>query len=453
MRHVAPALFPAHPLSDDTSEGCPQILTPPRTAPLPWMPYHQADNPIDSSSILPSSRPSSPSKSSTFLPFLKLGRERSVSPKRVSAAEAAEFAPPLVNKHSLQLKAHDRPGKLADWFSGTSEPVNITLIPSPTKEKQDPFVDESDMETAFQRRSTSREEDHLTRRPQSRLQKSSEKLPVTGKEFTASKLAFWKQRPTLPVKGCELDEPTDLDFGMTLFPSGGLDDSCPEELEKVREGAEKSFRQLQSAYQKNLQCLQEVTSERNALTDEWEAAQTRSEHLKLQLATMGEQLTRQESAMQSMVEEIATLRRQLREDEDFRNRSLRVVSEQSLNTEAVAKTENEGRRRKRRSAESLASEASSSSSIFSQAVSGTCSPISVTTAETIPDVCETPLFDATRVEAFKECQNCHGIVRSEAWNVVHVLKEESRALKARIAQCENANEGALNLLDALSAMR
>ncbi len=52
----------------------------------------------------------------------------------------------------------------------------------------------------------------------------------------------------------------------------------------------------------------------------------------------------------------------------------------------------------------------------------------------------------------KECQNCHGVRAAEAWDVVHVLKEESRELKARIAQCESANEDALNLLEIVSTV-
>jgi hypothetical protein len=58
-----------------------------------------------------------------------------------------------------------------------------------------------------------------------------------------------------------------------------------------------------------------------------------------------------------------------------------------------------------------------------------------------------------RMQPVKECQNCYGVRRSEAWDVVHVLKEESRALKARIAQCESANEDALSLLEIVSTIR
>jgi hypothetical protein len=291
----------------------------------------------------------------------------------------------------------------------------------------------------------SRDADTFTQRPQSRLQKSNSSLSVAPKDPAASKFAFWRSKPATNVDKCNVveDEIAELDMQTALFPAGTIDDSSPEEFKKLRTNAEITIRRLQAAYQESLESIREVNSEKNVLKDELEAAQTRSEHLKLQLAKTVAQSATQESAMHSMAEELAAARHKIREDARFRRKRLRIVTNESYDEDDARSMTKSPRRRKRHSAESSASEDSSSDSIFSHAPPGTCTPVSIT-ADTNPDILQEPTFGAITI---KECQNCHGVKRSEAWDVVQVLKEESKALKARIAQCESANEDALRLLD------
>ena len=187
------------------------------------------------------------------------------------------------------------------------------------------------------------------------------------------------------------------------------------------------------------------------MTDELEAAQTRSEHLKMQTANMAATSASQESAMQSMAEELVALRQRMREDAEYRSKSVRLVRDHSSDTDDVENMGINHCRKRRESAESSASEDSSSNSVFSTPPLGTCTPISA--ADASPELYQTPTFHDVAVEPVKECQNCHGINRSEAWDVIHVLKEESRELKARIAQSETANEDALSLLEVVSFTR
>jgi hypothetical protein len=247
------------------------------------------------------------------------------------------------------------------------------------------------------------------------------------------------------------DEFTKLDVQSALFPSGTTGEASADEFMQLQANAENTIFRLQSAYQKTLSSFREMTSQRNVLGDELEAAQTRSEHLKLQLANMAAQSVRQASAMQSMAEELDVMRCKRSEDAEFRSKSLRIVTNDYSDVDDAGSLGNNDRRRKRHSGESFASEESSSESIFSEAPLGACTPISA--ADTSPDVYEGPTFDNMRMQPVKECENCYGVRRSEAWDVVHVLKEESRALKARIAQCESANEDALSLLEIVSTIR
>jgi hypothetical protein len=295
----------------------------------------------------------------------------------------------------------------------------------------------------------SREVDNMTRMPQSRLQKNSSSLSVATKDQAGSKFAFWKSKPATSNKVPTVsDELMDLDIQSALFPTGFEDDASQEGLSRLQSNAEHTIRRLKVAYQQNLRAFRDLSSEKNVLSDELEAAQTRGEHLKLQLADMAEQSATQESAMQAMAEELAALRHKIREDVEFGSKSLRIVTNESSIADGAESMKESHRRRKRHSAESFVSQDSIAESVFSHAPPGTCTPVSA--ADTSPELIQSPRFEVVAVEPAKECQNCHGVSRSEAWDVVHMLKEESKALKARIAQCESANEDALHLLQVVS---
>ncbi len=171
----------------------------------------------------------------------------------------------------------------------------------------------------------------------------------------------------------------------------------------------------------------------------------------MQLGNMAAEAAKQESAMQSMTEELVALRCKLREDAEFRSRSLRIVTRDPSDTNGSGSLQDGYWRENRLSGGSFVSQKSSSDSVFSQTPLGTCTPISA--ADTSPELYQAPQSHSLEDDHTKECQNCHGVQPSEAWDVVHLLKEESRALKARIARYESANEDALSLLDILSTVR
>ncbi|ERF68358.1 hypothetical protein EPUS_06774 [Endocarpon pusillum Z07020] len=450
-----PTLHPTYPSpTGGITENESQTRLPPPNATRPLDSHHRSNTTIDFASIIPSSRSSSPSRSSVLLPFLQFGKDRSTSPEPVSPEEAAEFEHTYTGEKSPRGKGDTRSGKLANWFGGSSEPVNITLIPSPVKEKHDPFFDFAEMERGSARSSLSPENDSMTKRPQSRLQKSSSTLSVAKKnQAGSSKFTFWKSKPATNSEKSTLeeDELTRLDVQTALFQSGMTVEPSIEGFKSLQANAESVICRFQSAYRKSLQSVREVTSEKNVLRDELEAAQTRSEHLKLQLANMAAEAAKQKSAMQSMTEEVVALKCKLREDAEFRSRSLRIITMDQSDANESESLPDGYQKEKRQSGGSFVSHKSSSDSVFSQAPLGTCTPISA--ADTSPELYQAPRFDSLQGDHLKECQICHGVQLSEAWDVVHLLKEESRALKARIAQCESANEDALSLLDIVSTVR
>lgn len=449
-----PTLPPNPPTSKyDSLTASLQIRLPSPITRRTWKSDHRSNTTSDLASDTPLSRSNSPSRSSTFLPFLKLTLDQSISPELVSPEEAAEFEHPSSSQESLQPKSDIKSGKLASWFSGVSEPVNITLIPSPVKEKNEPFFDSAEMEGGSTRTSTSREVDTMTRRPLSRFQKSNSSLPAADQDSVGTKLAFWRSNPASNSRKCNIvdDELTALDVETALFPSENNNKSSPQAFKELQANARTTILRLQSAYQQSLQSMRAVTSEKHVLKDELEAAQTRSEHLKVQMANMAATSANQESALQSMAKELVVLRQRMREDAEYRSKSLRLVTSDPSDADAIGNVGNNHHRRRRQSAGSSESEDSSSNSVFSVPPVGTSTPMSA--ADATPELYQTPTFHDIVIEPVKECQKCHGVQSSEAWDVVHMLKEEGRELKARIAQYETANEDALGLLEVVSFTR
>jgi hypothetical protein len=115
---------------------------------------------------------------STFLPFLKFARDQPISPQPGSPEEAAGFEHPSTSQKSLQPKPDIKPGKLVSWFIGVTEPVNITLILSPVKDKHDPFFDSAEMERGSTRTLISRENTTISGRSLGRLQKNNSSLSM-----------------------------------------------------------------------------------------------------------------------------------------------------------------------------------------------------------------------------------------------------------------------------------
>ena len=233
-----------------------------------------------------------------------------------------------------------------------------------------------------------------------------------------------------------------------LLQDCGEKEPQPEQFQKLQLNAEQLVSRLQVAYVRATKSAREAGSKNSVLSDELEACRSKSENQKLQLENMASQMTAQESAMQSMAEELANLRHRLRQDADFRRKSLRLV----MNDELRVNNEiSDAPRLRRDSYTPSFSDSSVAYSIFSGCPPRSCTPSSA--IETGPHMFHTSNLQAVEDEDIGGCQNCHGVERSEAWDVIHMLKEESKALKARLAHSESANEDILSLVGSASIAR
>lgn len=333
------------------------------------------------------------------------------------------------------------------------------------------------------------------RRPTNRLQKRSSDTAVKPQMGLAARGLSWlKSKPTPDGPSQDItEELTKLDVSAALFPAGPNDEFSPSAFKNLQMNAEGTIRKFQTALTQSLQSLHEIKSERNVQTDELEASQTRSEHLKLQLEEMAEKAAQQEKAMRDLAEELAAERRIRHEEEAYRRRSLRLIptSNPDNTTEMQSSTPTTTTKRHNRISDSSSlnesevdSEVSSSAgSIFSRPDHPPPSVLSSTPStpyeQRSPEIAQvvkmtrpqllvtpqhqhhptdktptlttfTPEFPSpTTRTVVEECQICHGVPSAEAWDVVSILKEESKGLKDTIAQLEGGLDSTLDFLSGL----
>lgn len=426
------------------SQDSPLSLPPPASTPSRYS-HQRSRTATTLPPLFTRSQSSSPTRSSALPQFLRPQSTRSISPERVSVSEAAQFevarTPP--EEQSAKKRNSSAVDKLASWFEGSSEPVNISLIPSPTKEKLDPVAEVGIMENLF---STSQESvDTFTKRPQRDVISSTPATPAP------SRFSFFRKStavaPTSPNLADE-DELSQLDVREALFPQGYPDNFSPSTFKNLQLNAEGVFRRFQQAHieqQKSVKALKFTTKSQ---ADELEAATTRNEHLKFQLEDMAQRALEQEKAIAELRAQLASQRASLDTQLSLNQHSVRMVSadddETARDQEPEQNSSPHSKYRRHRisdisssSAESeIASDASSVVSVFSDALSTATSMKSATSSHTGHD-------------AAYGCSKCHGLNPNEAWDVVGMMKLESAGLKSRISQLESAQDEALDFLSGL----
>ncbi len=384
-----------------------------------------------------------------------------------SLARSKRLTIPLFSgEKTTQGKTEEKVGKLADWFRGESEPISIGILPSPIKEKND-HMETSGASSLI--------------RPSTLLQRKST-AQGTSKPAIARRFSFFSSKSSLAKSTSPLpdlnDELLDMDINKALFPSGPADPSSPAALKSLQQQAESILLRIQAAYRERTLQVREMAAEKEALAEEALGAETRAQHLKMQLNDMSVKFTEQDEAIMNLVDELAQEKLARREEEEARKRTLRLVGPASpphtshgrvsrANTVSDSGFESED--------ESLAE------SLFSRrngAQSPTMSMSSVSTSNS-PDAYQSPdahvatsTSQAARLRVPKihtvkgmstpyrndlpeealpsSCTNCHGGRASEAWSVLGVLQEENRCLKHRVGELEGALDGCLDVVTRLS---
>ena len=328
---------------------------------------------------------------------------------------------------------------------GESEPISLGIIPSPTKEKSNPFDTIADSSNV---------------RPSSLRQQQSA-AQVMAKPAMASRFSFFSSKASLVRTKSQSDQPKDelleMDGGAALFPHEPANPFSPASFKNLQQQAESLLVRLQTAYRERTIALRDMTAEKETIVEESEGAVMRARHLKMQLDDMTAKFAEQDQAMMNLVDELAQEKQARREEEEARKKTIRVVRDftppgsghpglSRSNTVSDSGFESE--------------DESCADSVFSRQ-NGAHSPIlSVSSASTTssPDISRTHEFHtpastaqiALRRLGPPSSKSMEGARASEAWSVVNILKEENEDLKHRVGELEGALDGCLDVVSRLS---
>ena len=392
--------------------------------------------------------------------------QSSTEQARPSSPTRAKRLSIFTGDKATQGKTVQKVGKLADWFQGESEPISIGIVPSPTKEKADPF---DTMASYSDIRPTSL----LQRYPT--VQTVSKPTMASRFSFLASKVSSLKPTPQpLDVN----DDLMNMDISTALLRTSSAAPFSPAAFKDLQQQAEGLLLRLQAAYKERTSSLRDMAAEKETLAEETQSAETRACHLKTQLDNMSARLDEQDGAMMNLVDELAQEKLARREEEEGRKRSIRVVAKTVPSTTAHPRISLENTI----SDPDFESEDESSvESVFSTR-NGTYSPTMSMSSISTPGSPEAyhapelqpapPMPRAARLrlptsqpikgrpalhrDGIVEepiqltCANCNGVRVSEAWTVVGVLKEENANLKERVGELEGALDGCLDVVCRLS---
>ncbi|KAG9776887.1 hypothetical protein KCU88_g4710, partial [Aureobasidium melanogenum] len=272
---------------------------------------------------------------------------------------------------------------------------------------------------------------------------------MSGPSTSTSRFSFFRRsavvsQPSQQDIASANDELAQLNIQEALFPHGHQDEFSPAVFKNLQLNAEGTLRRFQQAYIEQLKALKSAISTKNVQADELEAAQTRNEHLKLQLQDMAERAAEQERQIAELKAQLLQQQRSSLETHQSQQQSIRMVGQECEQPDdAHAQV---SKRRNRSSDVSTLGGGSEAGSDVSSVVSVFSEALSVA-----PSSAATSVVSAANnggAYARDNCR-CHGLSESEAWDVIGMMKMESTVLKQRIAQLESAQDDALDFLSGL----
>lgn len=375
---------------------------------------------------------------------------------------------------------------LQNWFNGSSAPVNLGIAPREDSDDEYDLEEEEDdehnmMASIFHRGPalTGSNDAETTPKQSTPTPKSQAQASTAGSRFawllnTQKNAAIPPPVPS-PAYHNPSDELLNLNISQALFPHGPVDPLAPSSFNDLLSTAESLLSRYQSSYRQLSSALSDSRAEQSARDDELDEAETRVRHLKMQLETMAARASEQDAQMHRLMEELTFERRARQEEEAARKRSLALIRGPT----GYQHTEESSPRRRNRISNSdvsidsgFESECDSeAASIFSRT---NCLSPTDTNHSSAPSIAENaprdgsdttpkgkkpaPLqrrstYDKVRdgsIDLHKGgwgCANCEGGSQSAVWGRLAREREESGALRRRIAELEDAVDGALNVVD------
>ncbi|KAK3375098.1 hypothetical protein B0H63DRAFT_267153 [Podospora didyma] len=459
----------------------------PRPSLSPLQEYHSGFSNEEPGSPSPYSPASQHRRQQSFSNLLPISfRSRTPSPTRKSPVVPDQM--PYTGDGRTSLRAADSSprGGLAGWLSDTAAASALGMTSSNQEARNQAQDMTPDTTPTKLRRNTTTSGIRM----EPTTPKSS--VTATASRFMSALSSRFTPAPTSPA---DLDdELCNLDIEATLFPPGSpvdRDTFSPAAFKNLQTNAVGLLSKLQGAYRDRVIALRDLQAERSAQRDELEEAETRAQHLKMQLEGMAMKAQEQEKAMRQLMNELA-LERKFRAEERLAlsgNKAFGATSEGSIASEDLGVDEERQRLKwKRKSGDTVKSEAgfddtdeesAESESVFSRCRSPTLaasaldgSTIDYQTPQQQPKSSSSlsltprqPRAGQQQISTFQKiikgiageadnaaatgCANYKGQAASMAWDTVSVLRDENKHLKRRVGELEVAVESALDLVNGI----
>lgn len=287
----------------------------------------------------------------------------------------------------------------------------------------------------------------FTPRPMSRRKTSS--MSVSNSASKSASKSWFGRKETQPAPLTPLpDEMLNININSSLFPHGPADPLSPHAFNDLLLNATALLERFQTAYKEKVDFLESIRPEMEAQKEEVAEAQTRADHLKMQLEDLGQRAEEQKQVNLELVQQIAEEKLKSQEIAD----TIRLVRVNAAGGGADV----ESRRGKRRSAGSTADSGFESdtdrdtdaSSIFS---SGVQTPVSqhpphvIVSSENMYDGSSwnvTPTKDAyDRVNVVAGGNGARG-----AWATVEQLRHENAGLRSEVECLKNGMQGVIDFV-------
>ncbi|KAK3333130.1 hypothetical protein B0T19DRAFT_117537 [Cercophora scortea] len=476
---------------------------PPLSPFLPFQEYHSGFSDEDVGAPY---TPKQHRRQSSFPNLLPLSfRSRTPSPSRKSSVLSDQM--PLTGDGRGTGRGGSPRGGFAGWLSSTAAASALGMTPSPVSrpptEGASPLDVTPDTTPTRLRRSLT----GVSVPEPSTTPKST--VTTTASRFMSAISSRFTPAPSSPMLD---DELCNLDIEAALFPPmsplSDRDAFSPAAFKNLQSNAVGLLTKMQSAYRERVVALRELEAERSAHRDEIEEAETRAQHLKMQLEGMSRKAQEHEQAMRQLMEELAA-EKKLRAEERLAaggDKASTVMSEGSMVSEDLGVDEEHRRRKWRKSGSTVKSEltgfdtdeeSAESESVFSRCRSPTIpvhsafdgvgggNPASIDGAAPSPHLPRNnssslavpsssssssssnskprgagqPQMSALQKiirgisgeaeESPNGCANCKGQDASVAWDTVSLLRDENKHLKHRVGSLEIAVEGALDLVNGI----
>lgn len=365
-----------------------------------------------------------------------------------SRARSLAALVPRLNTSTPEKERVPAPNRLfGDLFTGDSAPIRLGIPPSsPTKEK----TEDEDFVMEYIPTFTERPV-----RPNGGPRRRSTAQTTTATPPTKAGGSWFARKPTIQsTTSRPADDILDININTALFPHGPTDSLSPSAYNDLLLNATALLQRMQIAYKEKVDYIASIQPEAEAQREEVEEAQTRSEHLKLQLEDMSRKANEQEMAMREMSEQL-TLER-LRAHEE----GSKTVKPVRRETETSAEHEMPRRRNKRGSAGSASdsgfeSDAEYADSITSGSGQNEDSPVSPP-----PTLIRMPTFDqllrqpkkrpSVSRESTTTSVSSNGGKRlgseGAAWATVERLRGENRDLRQQMAEMQGSLQGCIDFV-------